>query len=496
MSNYRARSRRSWMIALLAFVSAILLALPVVPGGQASAQECIATTSRLDVTFLIDQSGSMSPVIDQATREASAIANRIRSIVPDSAFAVASFNDYPLGGEGAPYGRPGDQPFTLQSNINTDTEALARGLSAIRVQNGGDGPEAYARAIDEMPGLAWRDGARRVVVLMGDAYPHSKGRFGDGRPDPGRDGVPNTADDIEFVDAVANARSAGISIIGFQFYNSSLATAAFQYAAEETGGTYLLYPGSGSLADLISGLVAGVLCEKEPPSESAKIYVAQRPTANHGTTASSIVTSEIVVGNIGKGAAKDVTISVPFDPSEVRVLDAKFTSSSAWVSEVLTDSLTIRTGPIGSSSLMTATLRMQVLDGVAAGTSLAEQLTFTWRDGVSGGKGKSNTPILAIAGAMDHRPTYTMAADTPAVKAGGKLTFSSNLFVPEEPVGVWYNKPDGTIGKEVGTFRASPDGGMAVEFTTPADLPPGSYSMVFYGHWTQFTVVAPFTITP
>ncbi|NTU77786.1 MAG: hypothetical protein HGA45_00040 [Chloroflexales bacterium] len=239
-----------------------------------------------------------------------------------------------------------------------------------------------------------------------------------------------------------------------------------------------------------------VLPESERVAKnSALIYVVQRPTANHGTTPGSIISTEIVVGNYDKGHAKDVTITVPFDPAEVRVIDATFSTAKAWVSKVLTDSLTINTGPIGADTIITGTLRMQVVETLAPGTDLSSQLSYRWADGTDGGTGLSNTTILAVADSIDHRPTYTLSVDTPAAVAGSTFTFSSGIFAPNEPIGVWYNKPDGTVGEEAETFRAAKDGSIVTEFETPSDLPPGDYSFVLYGHWSEFTAVVPFTIT-
>lgn len=252
----------------------------------------------------------------------------------------------------------------------------------------------------------------------------------------------------------------------------------------------------------IVGAVCGVAVvpvvptDEAPDRQPAEIYAVQRPTANYGTTAGSIVTTEIVVGNIGKGIAKDVSVTVPFDPSEVRILDASFSSPQAWVSSLDASSLTINTGSLSANEVVTGTLRMQVIETLTPGTSLAEQLSFTWRDSDRGGSGKSNLTILAVTGAVDDRPTYTMSVEPAAAGAGGNFSFSSNLFAPKEPVGVWFNQPDGTVNATVATLRAEEDGTLTVDFTSDTNLAPGTYSMVFYGHWTQFTVVAPFTITP
>lgn len=227
----------------------------------------------------------------------------------------------------------------------------------------------------------------------------------------------------------------------------------------------------------------------------AEIYVVQRPKANYATTAGSIIELELVVGNLGRGDAKDVIVSLPFDPAAVVVLDATFTSPSAWVSNLGENVITIRTGSMGSNSSITGTVRLQVRN-VPAGTSLASQLNFTWDDYARGGNGRSNMSILRVAERVDHRDTYVLLAEPTAAGAGNRFVFASDIFAPNEPVGVWYNLPDGQNVRAGGTFRTNADGNLVVYFDTPTDLSAGTYSMVFYGHWTEFTAVAPFTVTP
>lgn len=248
---------------------------------------------------------------------------------------------------------------------------------------------------------------------------------------------------------------------------------------------------------------SGVPDETDPPPpppietrQPAAIYVVQRPNPNHAATPGSVVVIDLVVGNIGKGSANDVTIVMPFDPTAVRVLDATFSSPSAWVSNVGPTSLTIRTGRIGADGSISGTVRMQVLDSAALGVSLASQLRYTWSDRQQGGTGTSNTTILRVAEAIDQRETFALFVDPTEAGAGNRFIFATNIFAPNEPVGVWYNLPDGQGVRAGGTFRTEANGTISVVFDTPANLPPGTYSMIFYGHWTEFTAVAPFIITP
>lgn len=318
------------------------------------------------------------------------------------------------------------------------------------------------------------------------------------------DGVSNNRSAT--ISAADNARTAGSELFAIGV-GTQVNFAELQGIANDPDSQYLFQVTDFASLQAALAPIVGAVCgvavvpvpsptADEPSRQPAEIYAVQRPTANYGTTPGSIVTTEIVVGNTGKGIAKDVSVTVPFDPAEVRILDANFSSTKSWVSSLDASSLTINTGSLGANEVVTGTLRMQVIETLTPGTSLAEQMSFTWKDYDRGGSGKSNVTLLAVTGAVDNRPTYTMSAEPAAAGAGSDFSFGSNLFAPKEPVGVWFNQPDGTIGESVATFRAESDGTLLVTFVSDTDLAPGTYSMVFYGHWTQFTVVAPFTITP
>jgi hypothetical protein len=261
------------------------------------------------------------------------------------------------------------------------------------------------------------------------------------------------------------------------------------------------FPSLEALLAPVVGAVCGVAVVPidAPVVETlpADVWVVNRPNPNHGTPAGSVITTQIVTKNIGEGLAKDVRITVPFDPNELRLLDANFSSKAAWVSSVVTNSLTINTGGVAArGGVITSTLRFQVLENLGPDVALGERLSFTWFDAGRGGSGKGNMPILTTGGSVDHRPTYSLnvsPANTGA--AGTRFTFASNIFASNEPVGVWYNMPDGTSVRSVGTFRANADGSLSVNFNAPSTLAPGNYSMVFYGLWTEFSAVGNFTIT-
>lgn len=226
----------------------------------------------------------------------------------------------------------------------------------------------------------------------------------------------------------------------------------------------------------------------------ALVTVVQQPTPSLGAVPGSIVSYTIVATNRGKGQAKNTWITLPFDPNEVRVVDARFNRASAWVSKLVTGAVELQTGPIGGGDAVTGTLRLMVLPGVAIGTPLGERLDFRWADQRGGGSGRSNLPLLAAAATPDNPPTYALAVAPESGAAGSTHTFTSPIFAPAEPVALWYDTPNGK-SIAAGTVTADGAGFLSATFTTTG-LPPGDYVMVSHGLWTGFTATAVFRVAP
>ena len=227
----------------------------------------------LDVVFLFDASGTMSPVLNSAKANVSQIMNDVRTTVSDSNFAVGWFTDYPGSfntnncNYQADYGfaNDGDQPFVLLQDITIDTQQIAQAIQGINPRPGGDRPEAYTRAIFEtLPvptgSLNWRANTKKVVVIFGDDRTHDCTFYGSSTgADPGRDGVVNTADDLVFTDVVAQLKNAGIVIL--PLYTSTITTGpdeiadTFQYMAANTGGEANIFRRGDDVSSLMTNLI-------------------------------------------------------------------------------------------------------------------------------------------------------------------------------------------------------------------------------------------------
>jgi hypothetical protein len=85
------------------------------------------------------------------------VINTVTAEVPNTAFGVNRFEDYPVGG----YGCCSDLPFQLHQRITTDSSLALAGVGALAVRNGSDLPEAGWEAMYHIASggaLSWMGG--------------------------------------------------------------------------------------------------------------------------------------------------------------------------------------------------------------------------------------------------------------------------------------------------------------------------------------------------
>jgi hypothetical protein len=119
---------------------------------------------RVEVTFVLDTTGSMGGLIEGAKRRIWSIARRIGEgrPRPDLRLALVAYRDR------------GDAYVTQVHDLTADMDAVYRGLMSFQANGGGDGPEHVSAALsDAVHRISWSGGpAVRVIFLVGDAPPH------------------------------------------------------------------------------------------------------------------------------------------------------------------------------------------------------------------------------------------------------------------------------------------------------------------------------------
>jgi hypothetical protein len=125
-----------------------------------------AAKHAVDVVFAVDTTGSMGGLIDGAKRTVWSIATHIRQTDPNAELRIGL----------VAYRDIGDEYVTRDTALTTDLDAVFAELSGFRAAGGGDAPEDVDAALDDvLHKMRWRADAKKLVFLVGDAPPASRG---------------------------------------------------------------------------------------------------------------------------------------------------------------------------------------------------------------------------------------------------------------------------------------------------------------------------------
>lgn len=280
---------------------------------------------KADILFSLDLTGSMGGVLNTAKAEAINIMNQLDSLITDAHYGVVSHMDYPgtfdsFGYRGTYGSAPcGDYAYQLNQAVTGDRTAVSNAINALSLACGADGPESYERVVYESysdPAIAWRTGARRILIMFGDNIPHDND-LNEGVPgksgvlttggDPGRDEVMFTGDDIDLQSALAGMEAN--DVILFPVWTNGFNLVYWEHWASLTGGDALLLSSAADLPAAIESLIESSAAkvddlhlEVSPGFES---WVAFAPPGYTNLTTPATVTFEV-----------DITVPIDTPPGD------------------------------------------------------------------------------------------------------------------------------------------------------------------------------------
>jgi Mg-chelatase subunit ChlD len=121
---------------------------------------------QVDIVFAVDTTGSMGGLLDGAKRTVWSIANQVRDLEKDADLRVGL----------VAYRDTGDEYVTRDFSLTEDLDAVFAELSAYQAGGGGDVPENVDAALyDAVHKMKWRTGAKKMIFLVGDAPPATRG---------------------------------------------------------------------------------------------------------------------------------------------------------------------------------------------------------------------------------------------------------------------------------------------------------------------------------
>ena len=156
-----------------------------------------------DIFFSVDTTGSFGEEIANIQSTLDQIIMDVGLVIPDVAFGVGRFEDYPV----MPFGLAGDLPYELLTRVTNDSAAIAAAVAALPPAAGGlDIPESGYEALFQwatgvgipsfgytwfdpmvgfdplaghglLGGVGFRDGALPIIVHITDAVSHAPGDY-------------------------------------------------------------------------------------------------------------------------------------------------------------------------------------------------------------------------------------------------------------------------------------------------------------------------------
>ena len=176
---------------------------------------------RLDLVFCVDLTGSMGGLIASARAHIGRILDALRAELKDDLrVGLVGYRDH------------SDGPKLLQvESLTTDVETVRKEINDAKVDGGGDAPEAVFAGLVKCLELPWAQGSYRVVILIGDAPPHSVGAPGDSyKVDPTGLTLDDVANRMETEGLFVHALSLSP--------NDKVMESSFRRLSISTGGTY------------------------------------------------------------------------------------------------------------------------------------------------------------------------------------------------------------------------------------------------------------------
>ncbi len=199
------------------------------------------------VLLAFDTSASMSAFIADVQAHAEPLVDALRDIA--LGVGVIAFRDYPIN----PYGEPGDRAYQIVQPITGQREQVLAAIQSLSAGGGGYAPQAYTRALYEAYAdwdIGWDHASRKFLIVFGNSVSHDDdlnagvsappylpdGVWQSGHPpsylDPGRDGVPGTADDLDYQATLAELASTQVREFGQDHEGRRFITVLFVLAPD------------------------------------------------------------------------------------------------------------------------------------------------------------------------------------------------------------------------------------------------------------------------
>ncbi len=206
------------------------------------------TSVALDLCFVIDTTGSMSDDIDDARKNMLAILDVLEDKTDNYRVALVDYRDF-----SERTGRSYDYPVKVQLDFTSERGAIVEAINDLNTGYGGDDPETVYSGLMKTLELGWRDNARRMIIIMGDAPPLDPEPYTDYTLDYVMAALYNASIDVdlEASDSRVLGESDRSAISIYSIGTGSDSITAFLKLSEATGGQYTDVANASEVSDAI-----------------------------------------------------------------------------------------------------------------------------------------------------------------------------------------------------------------------------------------------------
>lgn len=193
--------------------------------------------NKIDLVVSFDTTGSMYPVLSQVRSEVGKFVETMFSEFTDLRIGVIAHGDY----------CDADDPYTIiAKELTRDKVGLCKFIKDVKKTYGGDADECYELVLNLAAGdtLGWRDDAQKIMIMIGDASPHSPM-------------YSMNKDHLDWKKEASRLAERGIKVFAvhaLSYYRSS-SREFYKQVAKETLGTYLTLDQFNEVVELIKATV-------------------------------------------------------------------------------------------------------------------------------------------------------------------------------------------------------------------------------------------------
>ncbi len=120
----------------------------------------------LDLCFVVDTTGSMGDDIDNAKENMAEILEHLEEKTANYRVAIVDYRDF-----ASRSGDSSDYPCRVQLRFTENESQIIAAINALDLGYGGDEEETVYSGLYQAIRLDWRDNAKKVIILLGDAAP-------------------------------------------------------------------------------------------------------------------------------------------------------------------------------------------------------------------------------------------------------------------------------------------------------------------------------------